>query len=84
MVEEYELNKTLHFSPLWFFKIIKILTIELLDASLKQSTNIRPIRLAYQPSPTILFSQNKPATNHQPAILFSQNKSASTRCYPAR
>jgi hypothetical protein len=26
--------------------------------------------------PTVLFSQNKPATNNQPAILFSQNKSA--------
>jgi hypothetical protein len=40
MVEEYELNKSLHFSPLGFV-IIKILIIELLDASLKQSTNIR-------------------------------------------
>jgi hypothetical protein len=53
------------------------LTIELLDASLNQSTNIRPIRLAYQPLPTIFFSQNKPTTNHQLTILFSQNKSAS-------
>jgi hypothetical protein len=26
--------------------------------------------------PTVLFSQNKPATNNQPAVLFSQNKSA--------
>jgi hypothetical protein len=26
--------------------------------------------------PTILFSQNKPATSNQPAVLFSQNKSA--------
>jgi hypothetical protein len=25
---------------------------------------------------TVLFSQNKPATNNQPAVLFSQNKSA--------
>jgi hypothetical protein len=24
--------------------------------------------------PTILFSQNKPATSNQPAVLFSQNK----------
>jgi hypothetical protein len=30
--------------------------------------------LAYQP--TVLFSQNKPATSNQPAVLFSQNKSA--------
>jgi hypothetical protein len=26
--------------------------------------------------PTVLFSQNKPATSNQPAVLFSQNKSA--------
>jgi hypothetical protein len=26
--------------------------------------------------PTVLFSQNKPATNNQPAMLFSQNKLA--------
>jgi hypothetical protein len=26
--------------------------------------------------PTVLFSQNKPATNNQPAVLFYQNKSA--------
>jgi hypothetical protein len=26
--------------------------------------------------PTILFSQNKPATSNQPAVLFSQNKPA--------
>jgi hypothetical protein len=26
--------------------------------------------------PTILFSQNKPATSNQPAVFFSQNKSA--------
>jgi hypothetical protein len=26
--------------------------------------------------PTVLFSQNKPATNNQPAVLFSQNKPA--------
>jgi anion-transporting ArsA/GET3 family ATPase len=26
--------------------------------------------------PTILFSQNKPATSNQPVVLFSQNKSA--------
>jgi hypothetical protein len=28
--------------------------------------------------PTLLFSQNKPATSNQPAVLFSQNKSAAT------
>jgi hypothetical protein len=28
--------------------------------------------------PTVLFSQNKPATSNQPAVLFSQNKSAPT------
>jgi hypothetical protein len=27
--------------------------------------------------PTVLFSQNKPATSNQPALLFSQNKPAS-------
>jgi hypothetical protein len=27
--------------------------------------------------PTVLFSQNKPATNNQPTVLFSHNKSAS-------
>jgi hypothetical protein len=27
--------------------------------------------------PTVLFSQNKPATGNQPAVLFSQNKPAS-------
>jgi hypothetical protein len=26
--------------------------------------------------PTVLFSQNKPATSNQPAVLFSQNKPA--------
>jgi hypothetical protein len=26
--------------------------------------------------PTVLFSQNKPATSNQSAVLFSQNKSA--------
>jgi hypothetical protein len=26
--------------------------------------------------PTVLFSQNKPATSNQPVVLFSQNKSA--------
>jgi hypothetical protein len=26
--------------------------------------------------PTVLFSQNKPATGNQPTVLFSQNKSA--------
>jgi hypothetical protein len=26
--------------------------------------------------PTVLFSQNKPATSNQPTVLFSQNKSA--------
>jgi predicted esterase len=26
--------------------------------------------------PTVLFSQNKPATNNQPAVLFSHSKSA--------
>jgi hypothetical protein len=26
--------------------------------------------------PTVIFSQNKPATNNQPAVLFSQNKPA--------
>jgi hypothetical protein len=26
--------------------------------------------------PTVLFSQNKPATSYQPAVLFSQNKPA--------
>jgi hypothetical protein len=26
--------------------------------------------------PTLLFSQNKPATSNQPAVLFFQNKSA--------
>jgi hypothetical protein len=26
--------------------------------------------------PTVLFSQNKPATSNQPAVLFSHNKSA--------
>jgi hypothetical protein len=26
--------------------------------------------------PTVLFSQNKPATSNQPAVLFSQNNSA--------
>jgi hypothetical protein len=26
--------------------------------------------------PTVLFSQNKPATSNQPAVFFSQNKSA--------
>jgi hypothetical protein len=25
--------------------------------------------------PTVLFSQNKPATSNQPTVLFSQNKS---------
>jgi hypothetical protein len=29
-----------------------------------------------QTEPTVLFSQNKPATNNQPTVLFSQNKSA--------
>jgi hypothetical protein len=28
------------------------------------------------PQPTVLFSQNKPATSNQPAVFFSQNKSA--------
>jgi hypothetical protein len=32
--------------------------------------------ISYQP--TVLFSQNKPATSNQPAVLFSQNKSAPT------
>jgi hypothetical protein len=32
--------------------------------------------LAYQPSATVLFSQNKPAASNQPTVLFSQNKSA--------
>jgi hypothetical protein len=36
----------------------------------------RPVRLAYQHQPTVLFSQNKPATSNQPTVLFSQNKSA--------
>jgi hypothetical protein len=31
---------------------------------------------AYQPQPTLLFSQNKPTTDNQPAVLFSQNKPA--------
>jgi hypothetical protein len=31
--------------------------------------------------PTILFSQNKPATSNQPAVLFSQNKSAPAISY---
>jgi hypothetical protein len=26
--------------------------------------------------PTVLFSQNKPASSNQPAVLFSQNKPA--------
>jgi hypothetical protein len=26
--------------------------------------------------PTVIFSQNKPATSNQPAVFFSQNKSA--------
>jgi hypothetical protein len=30
---------------------------------------------------TVLFSQNKPATNNQPAVLFSQNKSAPAISY---
>jgi hypothetical protein len=38
---------------------------------------MRPVRLAYQPPVTVLFSQNKSATSNQPAVLFSQNKSAS-------
>jgi zinc finger SWIM domain-containing protein 3 len=38
------------------------------------SINVRPVRLAYQP--TVLFSQNKLATSNQPAVLFCQNKSA--------
>jgi hypothetical protein len=31
--------------------------------------------------PTVLFSQNKPATSNQPAVLFSQNKSAPAISY---
>jgi hypothetical protein len=31
--------------------------------------------------PTVLFSQNKPATSNQSAVLFSQNKSAPTICH---
>jgi hypothetical protein len=38
--------------------------------------NLRPVRLAYQHQPVVLFSQNKPAISNQPAVLFSQNKSA--------
>jgi hypothetical protein len=36
----------------------------------------RPVRLAYQPPASSIFSQNKPATSNQPTILFSQNKPA--------
>jgi hypothetical protein len=36
----------------------------------------RPVRLAYQPPASSIFSQNKPATSNQPAVLFSHNKPA--------
>jgi hypothetical protein len=34
-------------------------------------------RFKHRHQPTVLFSQNKPATINQPAVLFSQNISAS-------
>jgi hypothetical protein len=37
---------------------------------------LRPVRLAYQPPASSIFSHNKPATSNQSAVLFSQNKSA--------
>jgi hypothetical protein len=36
--------------------------------------HICPVCLAYQPPVRILFSQNKPTTNHRSVVLFSHNK----------
>jgi hypothetical protein len=39
--------------------------------------NWRPVHLAYQHQPAVLFSQNKSATSNQQTVLLSQNKSVS-------
>jgi hypothetical protein len=43
--------------------------------SVKQPRSLFVRLISHQP--TVLFSQNKPATSNQPTVLFSQNKSAS-------
>jgi hypothetical protein len=49
-------------------------------AKLEQRLQIIPVCTLFvwliSHQPTVLFSQNKPATNNQSAVLFSQNKPA--------
>jgi hypothetical protein len=49
-------------------------TAKLTTTHIYRAINLFVWLISHQP--TVLFSQNKPATSNQPPVLFSQNKSA--------